>query len=110
MSHNVIIGADTNNGILVRLRDPGAVARSQGAMASLAATVAPATIEAKVYAEVARQLKSKLAAQGIDVDVQVVEPTAFKSTGGSHIATDIGFAIGGAGVLAVLWYLFSGKK
>lgn len=101
---------DINHAVLVKLKDPLALARSQGSIASAAAAAAPSMISAKVYTEFAKQLVDSLKAKGIDADTTVVEPKNFAPASGSHVAQDIGFAIGGAGILAALWYLFSGRK
>lgn len=101
----------TNRAILIRVKNADALARSQGSVAAFAQGIAPATIEAKVYAEIQKKLSDSLRAQNVDAEVSVVEPNAFRlADGSSHIATDIGFAIGGAGVLAILWYVFSGRR
>ena len=101
--------ADTGKSVLVRLRDPASLARAQGSLAALAQSLAPATIESKVYDTFRDTLAQSLKDKGIDADVSVVQAAGFRPADGSHIATDIGFAIGGAGVLGVMWYLFSSK-
>lgn len=109
--HNDVFGeVATNRAILIRVKNADMLARSQGSMAALAQGLAPATIEAKVVDEVASKLRSALTQQHVDAEVSVVEPNAFQSASGSHIATDVAFAIGGAGVFAVIWYLFAGRK
>jgi hypothetical protein len=56
------------------------------------------------------EFKKKLTAQGIEADISVVEPRAFMPASSSHIATDVAFAIGGMGVVGLLWYLFSSGR
>lgn len=103
-----VLGAETNKALLVRLTDPAALARAQGALAALAAGAAPATIEGKVYEGFRDEIKKSLQTKGIGAEVSIVEPRAFSlSTGGRGIATDIGLAIGGAGVVGILWWLFA---
>jgi hypothetical protein len=107
---STILGQETNRALLVRVKDPAAVARSQGKLAAFAAGLAPATIEAKVYEIMGDEFKKKLASQGIEADVSVVEPKSFQAAGSSHIATDVAFAIGGMGVVGLLWFLFSSGR
>lgn len=103
-----IIGADqeTNRAILIRVKNAAELARSQGAIASFSQALAPATIEGKVYSEMAKELQKSLREKNVDADVSIVEPSKWKPAGTDHVWTDIGFAIGGAGLLAGLWYLF----
>ncbi len=96
----------TNRAILIKLNSPGALARGQGATAAFAESLAPAFIEARVYDEVASQLKGALADQNVDADVSVVEPTKFASAGMSYVGSDLAYLLGGAGVLGVAYWLF----
>jgi len=105
-----VIGQETNRALLVKLKDPGALARSQGSVAALAQGIAPATIEATVYTTAAGEVQKALAARGIPSEVSVVEPGQFRPAGSSHVAQDIGFAIGGMGIVGLLWWLFSGRR
>ena len=104
-----ILGADssvqTTKAVLIKVKNAAELARSQGAVASFAQALAPASIEAKVISTVAAQLKSALRDKGVDADVSVVEPGAYTSAGVSHIASDLGFAIGGAGVAGLIYWL-----
>ncbi len=100
--------AETNRALLLRFKDPGAVARSQGgSVASFANAIAPGTIEAEVYNRAVPEVVKSLQSKGIEAEVTVVEPRSFLAAGNSHIAADLGFAIGGAGVVGLLWFLFS---
>lgn len=100
----------TNRAILVKLRDPGAVMRGQGALASGIAALAPSPMtEALVYSGAAKKIKQGMVDNGIDADVSVVDPKNWKTVG-THLAHDIGFAVGGAGVLAAAWWFFRGRK
>lgn len=110
---DLTVGAEpeTNRAILIRVKNAGELARSQGAVAALAQSIAPATIEGKVYAEMAKKLADSLKAQHVDADVTIVEPKGFVQADGKHIWSDVGLAIGGAGILAMLGYLlFRGSK
>lgn len=110
MKSDITVGQETNRAILIKINNAGEVARSQGKVASLFQSLAPASIEGKVYSEVASRLADGLRAQHIDAEVKVVEPKGFVTSDGKHIWTDVGMAVGGAGVLAVIWYLLSGRK
>lgn len=114
MAGSVYIGADTNRGVLIRIKNAGDLARSQGHLASLAQALAPSMIEAKVYDELAKQLKSSLKDKNVDADVTVVEPGAFATADGKHIARDIGIGLLAAGgvitVGALLWRLVGRKN
>lgn len=101
--------AATNRGILIKIRNAAELARSQGALASIAAQIAPATIEAKVYDEMRKRLASSLKDSHVEADVMIVEPTAFQTADGKHVAHDVGVGLVAAGGivigLAVLWKL-----
>lgn len=105
-----VFGQETNQAILIKVKNTDALAKSQGGFASFAQTLAPALIESKVYQTIADTLKQKLAEQHVDADVSVVEPNAFRPAGSSHVGTDIGYAIGAFGIIGILWYVFGGKK
>jgi hypothetical protein len=102
--------SDTNRAILIKVKNAAELARSQGAIASFAQALAPATIEGKVYATMRDKLAESLKKENVDAEVTIVEPKGYVAADGKHIASDIGWALGGAGVLAGLWYLFSGRK
>lgn len=99
--------AESAKAILIRLRDPGALARTQGSVASFAQALAPATIEAKVLETVKDQIGQSFKDKGIDADISIVQPGNFALADNSHIAADVGFAIGGAGMIGLFWFLFS---
>lgn len=109
---DLTVGADsdTNRAVLIKVKNAAELARSQGALASFAQALAPATIEAKVYSTLAAKLAEALKKENVDAEITVVEPKGYVAADGKHIASDIGWALGGAGVLAGLWYLFSGRK
>ena len=105
------IRSATERAILIRLRDPGALARGQGATAAFAEQLAPATIEAQVYDEVANQIDAALAAKNVDADISIVEPKVWSPAGLAHVGSDIALFMGGAGLVGVIYWLFSrGKK
>lgn len=96
--------------ILVRVKNAAELARSQGAMASLAQALAPATIEAKVYSQIAAELQAGLAAQNVLATVTPVEPTAWKPAVGSMIWQDAAIGLGLVGLVAILWRVFKGES
>jgi hypothetical protein len=104
--------AETNRAVLIRIKNAADLARSQGALASMAQTLAPATIEARVYDELAKQLGKALADKRVEADVQVIDApqSNWRPAGGTHLWTDIALALGGLGVLAILWRVFAGGK
>lgn len=105
------IGPETDRAVLVKLKDAGALARSQGSVAAFAQGIAPATIETKVYATLAEKLSASLKQQGVEADVTVVQPGAWRTLDGSHIGSDLAFMVGGAGIAALLyWVAFRRKK
>lgn len=98
-------GTTTNHAVLIRVKNAAELARAQGAVASLAQAIAPASIEAKVYDTIASEIKSSLKEKGVDADVSVVDPKNYASAGWDHLGTDLGMAIGGAGVAALIFWL-----
>ena len=107
---HTVLGADTNQAILIKVKNAGALARGQGILASVAASIVPATVEAKVNRTIADKLKTSLKDQNVEADVSIVDPKNFQASGLSHIGTDLGFAVGGAGVLAFFYWLFTRTK
>jgi len=107
---DVTIGQETNRAILIKINNADELARSQGKVATLFQSLAPSSIEAKVYEETAKQLAAGLRSQNVKADVTVVEPKNFVPADGKHIWADVGLAIGGAGIVAILWFLFSGRR
>lgn len=102
--------AATNRAILIRIKNPAELARSQGAIAALAQTLAPATIEAKIYSTVRDQLAAGFKEKGVDADVIVtdVPVSSWKPPSKSMpIGMDIMIGLGGLGVAGVAWWLFS---
>jgi hypothetical protein len=108
--NDVTVGQETNRALLIKINNAPELARSQGALASFVQALAPSTIEAKVYDTMKGKLEAALKAQNVDATLTIVEPKAFTSAGNGHVARDVGLAVAGAGVLAVMWHLFKGRK
>lgn len=100
-------GGLTNHAVLVKVKNVAELVRAQGAVASLAQAVAPASIESKVYATLKDELKTALKDKGVDADISVVDPANYVSAGWDHLGTDLGLAIGGAGIGALIYWLFT---
>lgn len=96
-----VLGAETNRALLIRVKNAAELARSQGALASFAQALAPATIEAKVYSELSRQIGTALRDKHVDAEIEIVEPSKFVGAGNGHIGRDLGLMLGGGGLLAV---------
>jgi hypothetical protein len=107
-----VLGADPSTGkaILIKVKNAADLARSQGALASFAQALAPASIESKVYQQMASELGKALKEKSVDADISIVEPAGWQPAGMGHVWTDVGFAIGGAGIIGALWWLLSGRK
>lgn len=111
-----IVGADptTSRAILIRVRNAAELARSQGAVATIAQALVPATIEAKVYDTVAQKLRDSLKTNNVDAEVTIVEPSKFTAADGKHIAQDV--VIGAVtvsavvGLLALIYHFVAGRK
>jgi hypothetical protein len=95
------IGAETNQALLIRVKNAAELARSQGAVASFAQALAPATIEARVYSEMAKKIGASLRDQHVDAEIEIVEPSKFRGAGNGHIGRDLGLVLGGGGLLAI---------
>lgn len=104
---------NTNRAILIRVRNAAELARSQGAVATIAQAIVPATIEAKVYEEMAKKLQESLKANNVDAEITVVEPSKFKSATNGHLAQDAvvgAVAISGVvGLLALIYHFVAGR-
>ena len=61
--------------ILIELSHPIALARAHSRWGGALAGLAPSLIRRRVYDTVARQLKERLAEQGVDARLQVFHPT-----------------------------------
>ena len=105
--HLIGQGPETDRAILIKLKDPNALARSQGSAATFAQAVAPAYVEGRVFDGFKQQLVESFKAKGIDADVSVVSPAQWKPAGQDHLLGDLGYALGGAGVIGIIWWLLS---
>jgi hypothetical protein len=106
------IGAQSPGGhaLLIRVNNTADVVSQQGALAQLAQTLAPMTIEGQMYSTLASRLKSALADQGVDASTTVVDPAGYKPAT-SDVLRDVAIGVLGAGVFAGLAYLFKrGRK
>ena len=69
---NVMVGAETDKAIFIKVHNATQLADKQGGMASLASKLAPATVEGKVYDEMAKKLAASLKDAGVDASVDVI--------------------------------------
>jgi hypothetical protein len=107
------IGQDsqTNRAVLIRVNNAEQLARSQGALASFAQAVAPATVEKRVLDAVRDKVDTYLKGQSIDATVELVEQDKFRAADGtSHIARDMGIALMAVGGVALLWRVATWRK
>jgi hypothetical protein len=99
------IGATTTQRVIVvDIKDPTAVAKKQGALASLASSILPEFVNDKVYDEVAKQLGPALKDKGVDADVKVVDASSQSKsmTASAELrALGVGMGIGAAGFFLV---------
>lgn len=111
------IGTSTERAVLIKIKNVPAVITKQGGSAGalaqgvgsfakgLGSSAINATLEGKVYDTVAAQLHDKFKEQGVDADVQVVEPAGYQAAGASPIWKPIALGLGGVGVLVLGWKL-----
>lgn len=104
---DIIGAAAPPRAILIRVRNAGDVARKQGALASLATALVPATVEARVYEEMAARLDGDLKANGIDAEVSVIadasRPSSPGAGDGGAFLRGAAVGVGGAGVVWLAW-------
>jgi hypothetical protein len=100
---------DVPQAVLVQLNDPIAVAKAQGAIASISATYLPSTTKQQVYSGLATQLQSKLADQGIDATVTVVSPSKYAPSVPPTF-TKLGYFVAGAAAASLACYIHSKMK
>jgi hypothetical protein len=111
MKDDLTIGAsDSNRAILIRVNNIPSLVASKGAIASLLQSNAPGTMEATVYDKMAGEMKKGLRAQGVDADVQVVEPSGWKSAGGGPIWKPLAIGLGATTLGLLMWKIFGGRK
>ena len=102
-----VLGAtQSERAVLIRVRNAPELVRKAGAVASLAQTLFPTTLDSKVYSEMATKLAAGLKAEGVDADVRVVEPAGWQRARGIISWPDA--AVGAAVVIMALlvWNLF----
>ena len=95
--------------IQVRLADPIAVAKKQGAIASLATSLLPETITQKVYEEAVKKFQDALRAEGVQADVRIVDAVTLQPVGpssGDRRGTDWKSFGLGAGAAAGIWVVW----
>jgi hypothetical protein len=91
-------------GVLIRVRDPIAVAKAQGGnMAAAAAAVGPDFVAGKVFQGIADKIAAGFKDQKIDADVFVVQAAGYAPVGSSTLSKVLFVGVGAAigGVLAV---------
>ncbi len=78
LKNKEIFGIDGNRALLIRIRNPVQIARSQGGIATAAMALAPDTVEQKIYSEMAQRLGTALRNENVDAEITVVKPSDFK--------------------------------
>lgn len=112
MTPRAIFGAQAEGGhaLLIKVNNTHDVVRQQGALASLAQTLAPMTVESQLYSTLGDKLKSALLDQGVDATATVVNPAGYKPAT-SDVLRDVVIGVLGAGVFAGIAYLVKrGRK
>lgn len=103
---DVLFGLDPTargNAVLIRVNNVASVVQREGQLASLAQALAPQTIESKMYSTLASKLKASLAEQGVDADVNVVNPAGYTPCK-SDLVRDVFVGILGAATFTTLMY------
>lgn len=94
--------------LFIQIRNvPELVEKQGGAIGSLAHLIGPATVEQRVYDEMAKRFGGELAKQGVRADVSVVNtpPPAGKSSGeGRALLVGAGLGVGAVGVGWAAWH------
>jgi hypothetical protein len=85
------------NGILIRVRNPAQLARREGGVAALAQALAPETVEEKIHKTIADRLRNALKNEGVDAEVTLVEPAAYKAAHGANWWKYLAIGIGALG-------------
>jgi len=99
-----ILGADTNKGVLIRVKNAPELARAQGAMVSLVQQLAPATVESKVYEKLADELRASFKDRKVDADVLVVDVDAWKMSKSTRLGVGL-FAVSAVAVAGLFAFL-----
>jgi len=106
MSTDLKIGLDATqrgNAVLIRINNAAEVVKREGQLAALAQALVPATIESKLYSTFASKLKASLNEQGVDADVNVVNPAGYVPAK-SDVLRDVFVGIIGATAFAGIVY------
>jgi hypothetical protein len=104
--------APQGRGILINVTNMGALIKSQGGgMGVAAAAILPATIENKVYGDMAKQIQEAFRSKGIDQYMQVsqVASSNYKPPF-SRRWGDMAIGAGVAGVAVLTYKLIFGRK
>lgn len=112
MRNKTYIGQETNQAILVKIKNAPELAKGSGVTGVIANALVPATTEAMVYSQAAGELKTALKEKGVEADVTVVEPSGWKpAEGNSHLIQDLAVGVGVLGVAAIAYnILFGGRR
>jgi len=97
-----ILGASSSRAILIRVKNAKEVAAKQSALASIASSLVPSTVEARVYDEMAARFRSDLASNGVDADVSVIADASASAAGDDDrraLLKGVAIGAGGAGIV-----------
>ncbi len=103
-----LIGTDClgAQSLVIQVKDPGAVVRSQGGAAGgLAFTLAPKTIEDKMYAEMASEMIKEFRARGIDIDARAISDVPVGVKQPTEFIPGVAVGAAGAGLVFGLFHL-----
>jgi len=99
--------AKSQRALLIKVKNAGQLASKQGIIATAASALLPETVEGKVYDEMKKKLASALSDEGVDAEIKVVEPAAYKASGASPIWKPMALGLAGIGVLTLLYKFFT---
>lgn len=107
-----VLGATSaGRAVLIKVRDVPTLVRAQGGAAgALAQEFLPDTVEAKVYSEMAAEMKRGLKEKGVDADVSVVAPVGYKPAPQPDFTRGIMIGGGVVAALASIVYAVWGKR
>ena len=103
----VVLGAYSpgTRAVLIRFKDiESLVAVKGGATGAAAYAIAPNTVEAKAYADLAAKLKEGLEKEGAPADVTVVNPASYRPAAGSSGWKWLAIGLVGIGAVVGLLY------
>jgi hypothetical protein len=102
--------AVSHRAVIVQVRNATQLAQKQGLAASLAAALAPETIENKVLDTIRSKISDAMKKEGVDAAVAVVEPANWQPLNGERtILTTVAVTATG-GLVAMLVWNFLRKK